>query len=255
MGKEVNEEKTYNKLVRSTKKYFKNAGFEKAVFGLSGGIDSAMAAFVLADALGSTNVTAIHMPLSTGASVADFKDAAIISMLTGINFLVFPVGTPCEYFNHTPWKQSRLAKANNQARARMTVLYSFANSKQALVIGTSNRTERILGYFTKHGDGAADILPLAYLYKTDLIELAKWLKMPSKIIKKKPTAGLWRGQTDEKEIGLSYAKIDSILKAKFEKKYSDKRLEKEFGQRSVRRVLKLIEKNEHKREKPYRVKL
>ena len=250
----MNSEKTYNKLVKGTKKYFKEAGFEKTVFGLSGGIDSAMAAFVLSDALGPKNVTAIHMPLSTGASVADFKDAAIIAMLTGINFLVFPVGTACDYFSHTPWNQTRLAKANNQARARMTVLYSFANSKHALVTGTSNRTELLLGYFTKHGDGASDILPLASLYKTELVELAEWLKMPQKIIKKKPTAGLWRGQTDEKEIGVSYKKIDEILKAKFGKKFSEKKLIKEFGPRNVKKVLSLIEKNEHKRKKAAVVK-
>jgi len=250
----MNPEKTYKKLVEGTKRYFKDAGFKKAVFGLSGGIDSAMAAFVLSDALGSKNVTAIHMPLSTGTSIADFRDSAIIAILTKINFLVFPIGTVCGYFSRTPWKPNRLAKANTQARARMTVLYSFANSQNALVTGTSNKTERLLGYFTKYGDGASDIRPLASIYKTELVELAKWLKMPSKIVKKKPTAGLWKGQTDEKELGLSYAKIDAILKAKFDKKFSEKKLLKEFGPKNVKKILSMIEKNAHKRKMPLVVK-
>jgi len=194
------------------------------------------------------------MPLSTGSSIEDIEDASLVSQLTGINFLVFPVGLPCDYFNNTPWQQNRLAKANNQARARMTTLYSYANSKKALVVGTSNRTELLLGYFTKYGDGASDLLPLASLYKTEVLEVSKWLKLPKKILKKKPTAGLWRGQTDEKELGLSYKKIDEILKAKFDEGKSEKTLIKKFSKRNYSKVRNLIEKNAHKRKRPFAVK-
>jgi len=246
MGALMHEEKAYKRIVSGTRAYFKKAGFPMAVFGLSGGLDSSVTAFILADALGPGNVTAIHMPLATGASVADLRDAVDISKITGINFLVFPVGRACEFFSSAPWRQNRLSKANIQARSRMVALYSFANSRNALVAGTSNRTELLLGYFTKHGDGACDLLPLGSLYKTEVKALAEWLKVPKKILKKKPTAGLWRGQTDEKEIGLSYKKIDGILKAKFGGKKSEKKLFEEFGRKNVKKVLGLSEKNAHK---------
>lgn len=246
-------EEKFNRIVQGTRSYFKRAGFEKAVFGLSGGVDSSIAAFVLADALGPKNVTAIHMPLSTGASVSDFRDASDIAKITGINFLVFPIGRVCEYLHSFPWRQNRLTKANEQARLRMLSLYSFANTKRALVVGTSNRSEFLLGYFTKYGDGASDILPLASLFKTEIIAMAMWLKIPKRILRKKPTAGLWRGQTDERELGLSYKKIDEILKAKFDRRMSEKSIEKEYG-RKAKRILSMCKENEHKRNMPFVVK-
>ncbi|MEM0360199.1 MAG: NAD+ synthase [Candidatus Diapherotrites archaeon] len=241
----------FEKIVLKTRAYFEKNGFNKAVFGLSGGIDSAVTAHVLEKALGSKNVFALFMPYDKKEKGGDLQDALKIAAKTKINFCVFPIKKICNAASETVWKPSRLARANLRARARMLVLYSFANSKKALVVGTSNKTELLLGYFTKYGDSACDIMPVASLYKSEIIELAKWLGIPKEIIKKKPTAGLWRGQTDEGEIGVKYKTIDSILKNHFEKNKDRKALEKKFGKKAVSRVFSRIETNNHKRKKPF----
>ncbi|MFH1234024.1 MAG: NAD+ synthase [Candidatus Diapherotrites archaeon] len=245
--------KAFAKIVKGTKAYFKKAGCKKAVFGLSGGIDSAVTAYVLEKALGKENVFALFMPYEMNDSRPDLRDALRVAAQTQIGFCVFQIKKICDDFNETAWEPSKLAKANLRARARMAVLYSFANSQAALVVGTSNRTELLLGYSTKYGDSACDIMPLASLYKGEIRELAKWLGVPGGIIRKKPTAGLWRGQTDEGEIGVKYELIDEILKARFEKKQSIKTIEKKFGKTSVSKVLLRAEKNWHKGKMPFAV--
>lgn len=246
-------EKKFNKIVNGTKRYFKKAGIKKAVFGLSGGIDSSVLAFVLEKALGGENVFALHLPYDLTGSRRDLRDAFKIAGLTRINLSVFPIKDACTELYNTIWMPSKLAKANIQARTRMIVLYSFANTKKALVAGSSNRSELMLGYFTKYGDGACDIMPIASLYKTEVIKLAKWLGIPKEIIEKKPSAGLWRGQTDEKELGLNYKKIDAILAAEFDQKKGIKSLERKFGPKA-RKVLSMVSSSEHKKKMPFVVK-
>jgi NAD+ synthase len=253
MGKLMDSKKTFAKIVKGTKDYFKKAGCKKAVFGLSGGIDSALAAFILEKALGPENVFALFMPYEVNDSRQDLRDALKVAAKTKIGFCVFPIKKICDRFNETVWMPNRLAKANLRARARMMVLYSFANSQNALVVGTSNRTELLLGYSTKYGDSACDIMPLASLYKGEIRELAKWLGTPKEIIRKKPTAGLWRGQTDEGEIGVKYEVIDEILKGHFDNGDSIKLLEKKFGKKAVSKVLLRAKKNEHKGKLPFAV--
>ncbi len=247
-------EKKFSKIAGAVKRYFSRAQTKKAVLGLSGGIDSAVTALVLARVLGKENVYALYLPLEVKKSDSDLKDAIKIAGLSDINFAVFSIGNACDVLSQTVWKPSRLARANLAARVRMVVLYSFANTKKALVVGTSNRSELLLGYFTKYGDSGSDIMPIASLYKTEVIELAKWLGVPKNIIKKKPSAALWRGQTDEKELGLKYEKIDAILSEKFDKKKSVVELEKKFGKNAVQRVLELVKKSEHKRKGPIAIK-
>ncbi|MCX6801671.1 MAG: NAD+ synthase [Candidatus Diapherotrites archaeon] len=249
----MDSKKTFAKIVKGTKDYFKKAGCKKAVFGLSGGIDSAVTAYVLEKALGPENVFALFMPYEVNDSRQDLRDALKVAAQTQIGFCVFPIKKICDEFDETVWMPNRLAKANLRARARMMVLYSFANSQNALVVGTSNRTELLLGYFTKQGDGACDIMPLASLYKGEIMKLAGWLGVPKEIIRKKPTAGLWRGQTDEGEIGVKYEVIDEILRGYFDRKENIKALEKKFGKTAVSKVLSRAEKNAHKGKLPFAV--
>jgi len=254
MGLVMDCRKKFTAIVKGTRRYFSRAQAKKAILGISGGIDSAVTALVLARALGKENVFALYMPLEIKPGDKNLKDALAVTKMSGINFAVFSIGNACNFLSQTVWKPTRIARANLAARTRMTVLYSFANSKKALVAGTSNRSELLLGYFTKYGDSGSDIMPIASLYKTEVIEMAKWLGMPKKIIEKKPSAGLWSGQTDEKELGLKYEKIDKILTGKFDQKKSVPELEKEFGKKAVQRVLGLVKKSEHKRKKPVIIK-
>ncbi|HIP57929.1 MAG TPA: NAD(+) synthase, partial [Archaeoglobus profundus] len=141
-------------------------------------------------------------------------------------------------------------------RVRMTICYYYANSLGYLVAGTGNKSELMTGYFTKYGDGGVDFLPIGDLYKTEVFELAKYLGVPEKIIKKIPSAGLWAGQTDEDELGITYNKLDTILKG-LEIGYSPNEICKIYNvkEEDVRRVIHLIESSKHKRELPPIVKV
>lgn len=239
-------EKVFSKLVLETRKFFKESGCNKSVLGLSGGIDSALVAKILAKALGSKNVFAISMPLNEKVSKHDVLDSKNWAKSIGINFCIQPIESFAKPFEKLNWKQGKIAKGNSIARLRMNVLYNFANSQNALVAGTGNKTELLLGYFTKYGDGGADVLPIGNLYKTQVIELAKFLKLPKSIVEKKPTAGLWHGQTDEGEIGMKYAEMDFILKALIDKKKEISLVKKEFGSKNVEIILKRMGNAKHK---------
>jgi len=239
-------EKAFTSIVLQTRIFFKNANSSKAVLGLSGGIDSALVAKILAKAIGAENVFAISMPLNEKISKQDISHAKNWAKALKINFYLLPISEFAKPFEKLKWKQSKISKGNSFARLRMNILYNFANSQNAIVAGTGNRTELSLGYFTKYGDGGADVLPIGSIYKTKVIEMAKFLKLPKEIIEKKPTAGLWQGQTDEKEIGMKYCEMDSILKALIDEKKPVEIVKKEFGSKNVEIILKRIENAKHK---------
>ncbi|MEM2715772.1 MAG: NAD(+) synthase, partial [Candidatus Thermoplasmatota archaeon] len=148
-------------------------------------------------------------------------------------------------------EMDEITLGNIKARLRMIFLYQFANSKNALVCGTSNKTELMIGYFTKYGDGASDILPIGDLYKTQVYQLARYVGIPEEILKKPPTAGLWKGQTDEKELGISYEKLDKILYG-LERQKSFEEISKiaEVSIEEVKRIYGMVKKTEHKRKFP-----
>lgn len=186
------------------------AGFKKAVLGLSGGLDSAVCAFLAARALGPRNVLALLLPYGS-SSGADVEDARDVVRRLGLRSETVDIAPMVDaYFNRHP-TESRVRRGNKMARERMSILYDVSAREKALILGTSNKTELLLGYGTIHGDMACAINPLGDLYKTQIRELAGHLGVPARIRKKAPTAGLWPGQTDEGELGLTYAEADEIL--------------------------------------------
>lgn len=210
-------ELNYEKLVVDIQKwilnYIKSANATNIVVGLSGGIDSAVTATLCTNAIGKEKVICLGLPCESISQ--DLEDAKLIAKHLGINFDILDLTPVYEKFlditSSIP-KKNKLASANLKPRLRMMALYFIGQSKgNCLVAGTSNRAELAIGYFTKYGDGAADFEPIASLYKQEVKKIAEFLNLPERIIKKAPSAGLWPGQTDEGEIGLSYDDIDEIL--------------------------------------------
>jgi NAD+ synthase len=190
------------------------AKLEGAVLGLSGGIDSAVVGALAARAVGE-HALGIVMPCESAGE--DVEHAHLVAKAVGLEAITVDLGAAFGALEATLGAGGedvpRMARANLKPRLRMTTLYYHANLRRALVVGTSNRSETVLGYFTKHGDGAADILPLGALYKRDVRALARELGVPDVVIEKPPSAGLMPGQTDEGEIGLSYDEIDACVAA------------------------------------------
>ncbi|MFA5995510.1 MAG: NAD+ synthase [Patescibacteria group bacterium] len=221
-------------------------GNKPAILGLSGGVDSAVVAFLLTKAIHKKNVYAYILP-SAITSKQDINDAKQVAKILGIKFKIIKIDNLLkQYLKTVPnIKQHALTKANLQARIRMTILYSQANLLGGLVVGTGNKSELDTGYFTKYGDGGVDLLPIGHLYKTQIWELAKQLGVPAQIINKAPTAGLKPKQTDEQDLGMKYEELDKILIAL----ETNKSLA-EFKNSNVLRVKKLYKNAQHKLKLP-----
>lgn len=187
------------------------AGADGYVLGVSGGLDSAVAAVLAAEAVGSENVTGMVLP-GAPSGAENMDDARELIDDLGIGYReadIQPLVEECR--RAIPEDLDKLAVGNVRARTRMVLLYEQANAANELVIGPDNRSEYLLGYFTKFGDGAADVCPLGDLYKTEVYDLAAQIDLDRKFIEKTPTAELWEGQTDEGEIDASYDTIDTVL--------------------------------------------
>ncbi|MBM4166554.1 MAG: NAD+ synthase [Ignavibacteria bacterium] len=188
-----------------------------AVFGLSGGIDSAVTAFLTTKSIGKENVCALLMPYET-SNKQHIDDATNIAHKLNIPYQLLDISPMVNEFIALEPKMNVVRKGNIMARCRMIALYDTSAKHNALVIGTSNKTEILLGYGTIYGDSACGINPLGDLYKTQIWELAKHLGVPQKIINKVPTADLWQGQTDEGELGFMYHSVDLLLYYLIDKK-------------------------------------
>lgn len=209
--RKINYIKEIDSIVVFIHDYYQKAGFQKAVLGLSGGLDSAVSAALAAKALGAENVTGFILPYFEHSNVA-VADAQELASLIGIKSEVIWINPWVDsYFDAHAQDADALRKGNWMARARMCVLFDKSVEQKALVIGTGNRSELLVGYFTQFGDSACALEPIGHLYKTELKELAKLLKLPKSIIHKAPTADLWENQTDEEELGIDYPALDKIL--------------------------------------------
>lgn len=236
----------YTKIIAGIHKYFKESGYEKAVIGVSGGIDSALTLKLTVDALGAKNVTGLLMPEKGVSNEENYQHAKTLCQFFEIEYHAIPINKFLTDFLTLPWKPNELAQINTKARIRMITLYNFSNTRNALVIGTSNKTELAIGYGTKHGDLAADIEVIGDLYKTDVYKLAEHVGLPQEFLNKAPSAELYSGQTDEEELGITYREIDNIL-AQIEKGFKkDELIGKGINPNSVHKVFRLMEINRHK---------
>ncbi len=231
------------------------AGFRRAVVGVSGGIDSSVVATLAARALGPDNVLAVTMPYKT-SSEATRRDAQTVIEHLGVRSLDVPITESVDaYFRRFP-DASRLRLANKCARERMTVLYDQSAAFEGLVLGTSNKSELLLGYGTQYGDLASAVNPVGDLYKTQIYRLAEYLGVPEPILKKPPTGDLWVGQTDEGELGFTYAEVDRLLVLMVDCRWRRAELvEFGFDPQFVDHVAELIRRNHYKRRMPVIAKL
>ena len=237
-------------LVAFLKDETRNAGFERAVLGLSGGVDSAVCAALAVRALGPENVLGVMLPHRTSSpeSLADAEQvAAVLKMKTEVVDISPMVDPFLESRNVT----DRVRAGNVMARQRMIVLYDLSQRDGALVFGTSNKTELLLGYGTLFGDMACAINPLGDLYKTQVWQLARALELPARVIDKKPSADLWAGQTDEGEMGFSYAEVDRLLYLMIDERRNDQELRAAgFADPFVQQVKGMVRRNQFKRRPP-----
>lgn len=229
---------------------FESKGFEHAVLGVSGGVDSALGVALLVTALGPKHVTGLAMPASQ-SDPQSLKDAHTVASTFGIRLIERPIGKMVDAMFGNETNVDRVRIGNAAARVRMIQLFDFSMKHRALVIGTSNKTELLLGYGTWHGDLACSINPLGDLYKSQVWDLADWLGVPDAVVNKPPTADLWKGQTDEGELGFTYAEVDRLLYLLIDRDYSiDALLDLGFKREFVRRVVGMIARSQFKRSLP-----
>ena len=264
------------KIINFLKKTFKEQKNIKAVLGLSGGTDSTTALYLLREVLPAKNIFAVQM---------DYKPRNKMEIdLKGINVINIPtkkivdqfnnlIGSIPKFFDGKPQTAKNLVSSpfgkeetnvffslsrgankkirlgNIMARVRMIILFDLAKQINGLVCGTENKSEKLLGYFTRFGDSASDIEPLSHLYKTQIYQLAKYLKVPEKIINQSPTAGLWDGQTDEDDFGFTYKEADQVLYLMNDRSGDIMKIKNKFP--NAGKIIKRFQDNKFKSETPY----
>lgn len=252
---EIDPAQTQEIVVGFLRSEFEKAGFSRAVIGLSGGIDSSVACLLTTEALGAQNVLAVRMPYKTSSSTS-LEHAGLIIEMSGVNEMTFPITDMVDPLIQRFPDADPIRKGNMMARARMIVLYDQSAAFGGLVIGTGNKTEILLGYTTLYGDSACALNPVGDLYKTQLRQLAAHLGVPEEITSKAPSADLWIGQTDEDELGFTYADVDRLLIRLVDGRCSiDECIEAGFERQFVHDVIELIRKTQFKRSLPPIAKL
>jgi NAD+ synthase len=237
-------------LVRFIKDQTTNAGFSKVVIGISGGVDSAVSATLAAEALGNENVLGVMIPYRT-SNPKSVEDAMLVIRATGIRSELVDISKMVDGYCEEHKITDSLRRGNVMARMRMIVLYDLSAREKALVIGTSNKTEILIGYGTQHGDLASAINPVGDLYKSQIWQLAEALGVPKSVIEKAPSADLWEGQTDETEMGMTYAKLDALLFEMVDERHSDEELVTlGFEETLIKKVRGMIQQNQFKRRPP-----
>ena len=252
---EINTDLTRKILTDFLRSEITNAGFQHAVVGLSGGVDSAAACYLAAEALKPENVLAVRMPYKTSAPES-LEHADLVIQASGVQDITIPITDIVDsLFTHFP-EADRGRRGNAMARARMIILYDQSVAFNGLVVGSGNKTEILLGYTTLYGDSACALNPLGDLYKTQIRQLARSLGIPEVIIAKPPSADLWVGQTDEDELGFTYQEVDRLLVLLVDRGYSLQAcVEAGFDSTFVEAVIERIQRNQFKRVLPPIAKL
>ena len=249
-GLDLNVAMVRELLVQFLRDESKNAGFHRGVIGVSGGVDSAVSAFLTSEALGNENTVGVIMPYRT-SNPKSVEDAKTVINQIGIRSELVDISPMVDGYCDI-WKVTdKVRRGNVMARIRMIILYDISARENALVIGTSNKSEIMLGYGTLFGDTASAINPIGDLYKTQIWQLARALGVPQQIIEKTPTADLWEGQSDEEELGFTYARLDALLYHLVDERRNDEELQKlGFDAEFVDHVKTLIQKTQFKRRPP-----
>jgi NAD+ synthase len=242
-------------LVNFIREEVQRTGLSRAVVGVSGGIDSALSCLLAAEALGPQNVLAVRMPYKS-SSADSLAHAQLVIDKAGVQSETFEITGMVEPLLATIPPNDTKRRGNVMARARMIVLYDRSGGWQALVVGTGNKTEIMLGYSTLYGDSASALNPLGDLYKTQVRQLARTVGVPQPLIDKPPTADLWQGQTDEDELGFTYERVDQLLYLLVDQRYRPEEcVEAGFEKKFVEQVLNRVRQNQFKRMPPIIAKL
>lgn len=248
----INPKKEIDTIVQFLQKTLIKQCIENVVIGLSGGVDSTTSLYLLRKVLPSKNIYVAHLYYFK-PQLYLIKVILNNLKIPGENFISFTIKKPVDEFKKLLTINQQIDKirlGNLMARTRMIILYDLAKKYKALVCGTENKSEHLLGYFTRFGDEASDIEPIRHLYKTQIYQLAEYLKVPQEVIDQAPTAGFWSGQTDEKEFGFTYEEADQVLYLYFDKQLSLKTIQKK-GFSNAKIIINKIKFNEFKHNTPY----
>lgn len=238
-----------SKIVTFLQKTFESVGKRKAVINWSGGIDSTVSLYLLAKSVPINNITILHLPYERSYE-DEFLPIFEYLELSKSQLKVLSIKPMVDEINTQLKINDPFRAGNVMARVRMITAFDYAKKLNALVCGTENRTEHLLGYFTRFGDEASDIEPLQHIYKTHIFELGKFLGIPNNILEAQPSAGLWAGQTDEGEFGFSYQEADEVLFRYIDISKTLKEIEDE-GFRNAKKIVDFLLKNSFKHKVPY----
>lgn len=251
--KQIDPKKTTKQLVRFIRMTFRRERFDNALIAVSGGVDSAASLALVVHALGANKVHPVFLPYGTlnKEGTIDAFEFAKSLIVPSNNIHTINIQSFVDPIIALDPHMDTLRRGNIMARIRMIVLYDLTKKLTALVVGTENKTEHLFGYYTRFGDEASDIEPLRHLYKTQVYALARHLDVPEKILHKAPSAGLWKGQTDEREFGFTYQEVDKVLSLHFDEHVTRTKLERQgFKKSLLDRMWYWIEKGEQKERLP-----
>ena len=249
--KAIHPQKEIEKITRFLRDIFQKTGINRSVIAWSGGIDSTVSLYLLSKVLPVENISVLHLPYEKSFA-KDFLAIKSQLKISDSSFSVIPIKPMVDYIQKELQIDNDLRRGNVMARVRMVTLFDTAKKLPALVCGTENKTEDLLGYFTRFGDQASDIEPIRHLYKTEVYEIAKTLEVPTTFLTRQPSAGLWQNQTDEGEFGFTYKEADEVLFRYFDRSIPIGDIEKE-GFANAAKIVELARKNSFKHEVPYSV--